>query len=187
MQWFNNRERYGALSIAMHWLMLLLMVAVYVCADLREIFPKGSDLRDGMKVWHNMLGLLVFTLVWLRLALLLWGTKPVDVSPSPAWQKRAAGLMHVALYVLLIALPLSGWLALSAAGKPVPFFGLDLPPLMGESKSVARAIKEVHEFGGTAGDAFIGLHAAAALFHHYVMHDNTLLRMLPRRPVAARR
>jgi cytochrome b561 len=186
MQWFNDRERYGALSIAMHWLMLLLMVAVYVCADLREVFPKGSDLREGMKVWHNTLGLLVFALVWLRLAFRLWGTKPVDDSPSPAWQKRAAGLMHVALYVLLIALPLSGWLALSAAGKPVPFFGADLPPLMDESKSVARVIKDLHEIGGTLGYALIAVHAAAALFHHYWMHDNTLLRMLPRRPLATR-
>lgn len=181
MQWSNTRERYGAPSVAMHWLMLLLFIAVYVCADLREIFPKGSDLREGMKVWHNMLGLLVLALVWLRLAILLRGTKPVDDSASPAWQKRAATLMHVALYVLMIGLPLSGWLALSAAGKPIPFFGLDLPPMMSPNQTVARLIKEIHEFGGKAGYALIGLHTVAALFHHYVIRDNTLLRMLPRR------
>jgi cytochrome b561 len=152
-----------------------------LCADLREIFPKGSDLREGMKVWHNMLGLLVFALVWLRLVMLLSGTRPVDDSQSPQWQKFMAKLMHAALYALMIALPLTGWLLLSASGKPIPFFGLDLPPLMGSDKSVSRFIKEIHEFGGKAGYALIGLHAAAALFHHYVTRDNTLLRILPRR------
>jgi superoxide oxidase len=181
MQWLNDRERYGALSISMHWAMLVLMVVVYVCADLREIFPKGSDLREGMKVWHNMLGLLVLALVWLRLALLLFGTHPVDDTISPHWQKLAAKLMHVALYALMILLPLTGWLALSAGGKPVAFFGVDLPSLIGPSKFMARWIKEIHEFGGQAGYALIGLHAAAALFHHYVICDNTLLRMLPGR------
>lgn len=181
MQWLNDRERYGVLSIIMHWFMLLLIVGVYVCADLREIFPKGSDLREGMKVWHNMLGLLVFVLAWLRLALLLPGVRPVEDSHSPRWQKFMAKLMHAALYALMIALPLTGWLALSAGGKPIPFFGLDLPPLMDPDKSVSRFIKEIHEFGGKAGYALIGLHAAAALFHHYVTRDNTLLRILPRR------
>jgi superoxide oxidase len=181
MQWTNTTERYGALSIAMHWLMLLLIAAVYVCADLREIFPKGSDLREGMKVWHNMLGMLVFALVWLRLAFLLLGTKPADDTASPAWQQQAARLMHVALYALMIGLPLTGWLALSAAGKPIPFFGLDLPPLMGANETIEDVAEEIHEFAGAAGYVLIGLHAAAALFHHYIMRDSTLLRMLPRR------
>jgi cytochrome b561 len=181
MQWLNNRERYGTLSIIMHWFMLLLMAGVYACADLREIFPKGSDLREGMKVWHNMLGLLVFALVWLRLAMLLPGARPVDDSPSPQWQKRMANLMHVALYALMIGLPLTGWLVLSASGKPIPFFGLDLPSLMDPDKSVARLAKGIHEFGGSVGYALICLHATAALFHHYVTRDNTLVRMLLRR------
>ncbi len=182
MQWINTIKRYGALSVAMHWLMLLLIAAVYVCADLREIFPKGSDLREGMKAWHNMLGMLVFALVWLRLAFSFLGAKPADDTPSPAWQHQAARFMHMALYALMIGLPLTGWLALSAAGKPVPFFGLDLPPLMGANETIEDIVEDIHEFAGSAGYALIGLHAAAALFHHYIMRDSTLLRMLPRRP-----
>jgi cytochrome b561 len=68
---------------------------------------------------------------------------------------------------------------LSAAGKPIPFFGLELPPLIGENKELAKTIKEVHETGGTVGYYLIGLHTAAALFHHYLVRDNTLRRMLP--------
>jgi cytochrome b561 len=89
--------------------------------------------------------------------------------------------MHIALYLLMIAMPLLGWLTLSAQGKPVPFFGLQLPQLVGASKSVAGWFKELHESGGTIGYFLVGLHAAAALFHHYVVRDNTLRRMLPQR------
>ena len=78
-------------------------------------------------------------------------------------------------------LPLAGWLLLSAEGKQIPFFGLQLPPLIAESKTVAEWAKEVHETGGTVGYFLIGLHVAAALFHHYFVRDNTLRRMLPSR------
>jgi cytochrome b561 len=89
--------------------------------------------------------------------------------------------MHVALYALMIGMPLAGWLMLSAAAKPIPLFGLQLPALIGESKALADLIEEIHETGGTVGYYLIGLHAAAALFHHYVKRDNTLPRMLPSR------
>lgn len=171
--------RYGVLSIGLHWLMLLLLVAVYASMELRGIFPKGSALYNGMKTWHYMLGLSVFGLVWMRLAARLQAPAP-PVSPAlPQWQLRFSQTMHVALYLLMIALPLLGWLVLSASGKPVPFFGLELPALIAESKANAKLIKDVHETIATAGYFLVGLHAAAALFHHYVVRDDTLKRMLP--------
>jgi len=81
----------------------------------------------------------------------------------------------------MIVMPLVGWLLLSAEGKPIPFFGLHLPALIGKSKYLADLIKEIHETGGTIGYFIIGLHAAAALCHHYFVRDNTLRRMLPNR------
>ena len=90
--------------------------------------------------------------------------------------------MHGALYLLMIAMPLGGWLILSASGKPIPFFGLELPALVAENQALADQVKEIHEIGGTAGYWLIGLHAAAALFHHYIQRDNTLRRMWPRNP-----
>jgi len=180
--WRNGTDRYGSLSIALHWLMLLLLVAVYATIELRGLFPKGSDPREAMKAWHFMLGLSVFVLVWLRLAIYATAGPVPPVRPEPPrWQALAAKAMHVALYLFMVAMPLLGWLILSAEGKPIPFFGLNLPALTGENKQLAETVQEIHETVGEVGYWLIGLHAAAALFHHYFLRDNTLRRMLPSR------
>lgn len=177
----QTNDRYNALSIGMHWLMLFLLVAVYACIELREFYPKGSDPREALKTWHFMLGLTVFLLVFVRIAIRFSSPVPAIVPPPPVWQMRAARLMHLALYTLMIVMPLLGWLLLSAAGKTIPFFGLELPALLSADKELAGKIKEVHETVGGLGYALIGLHAVAGLYHHYVMRDNTLQRMLPKR------
>jgi cytochrome b561 len=179
MQWNSTTDRYGSLSIAMHWLMLALLVAVYACIELREFYPKGSDPREALKQWHFMLGLSVFALVWLRLALRVAGASPQTRPAVGLLQHRLAVAMHLALYVFMLAMPLLGWLLLSAEGKPVPFFGLQLPALVGSDPALAGSVEELHETIGTVGYYLVGLHATAALFHHYFRRDNTLLRMLP--------
>ena len=89
--------------------------------------------------------------------------------------------MHGLLYVFMIGMPVLGWFAVSAKGTPVLFFGLQLPALIGQNKELYDLLKETHETTGTIGYYLIGLHAAAALIHHYVLRDNTLLRILPAR------
>lgn len=181
MTLLSTKQRYGSLSIGLHWLMVILLIAVYACIELREFYPKGSDPREALKAWHFMLGLTVFALTALRLAVRLSGPTPGIVPEPAAWQKSLAGLMHGLLYLLLLALPLLGWLTLSAAGKPIPFFGLELPALIAKNKDLAESLKELHATVGEAGYYLIGLHAVAALTHHYFIRDNTLLRMLPAR------
>jgi cytochrome b561 len=181
MNWRNTTSRYGSVSIGLHWLMLLLIAAVYACIELRGNFPKGSDIREGLKAWHFMLGLSVLVLVAIRAVLHVTDTTPrIDPEP-PRWQSLIATVMHFALYALMIGMPLLGWLTLSADGKQIPFFGLQLPPLVRENKVVADWAKEIHEVGGTIGYFLIGLHAAAALYHHYFVRDDTLQRMMPSR------
>lgn len=180
MQVTQNPNRYSAISIAMHWLMFLLMVAVYACIELREFYPKGSDPREALKMWHFMLGLCVFLLIWVRLFFIVKGKRPDIVPTPPRWQHLLSKAVHGALYLLMIGLPILGWLMLSAKGKTIPFFGLELPALIAKNKELGDLIKEIHETGGTIGYFLIGLHAVAGLFHHYVMRDNTLLRMLPK-------
>lgn len=177
----DTQTRYNSLSIGLHWLMVLLFIGVYGCIELRELFEKGSDPREMLKSWHFMLGILVFVLVWLRIAARLRNSAPA-ITPEPGkLQQLAAKLLHLALYGLMIAMPILGYLMLSAAGKPIPFFGLELPPLLDTDKTLSKQIKEVHELVGTIGYYLIGVHFLAALYHHRIVRDNTLLRMLPRK------
>lgn len=178
----HSTDRYGSGLIALHWLTLLLLAAVYVLIELRGIFPRGSAGRAAMMQWHFMLGLTVLVLLPIRLALrAAGGTPPPIHPPMPAWQERLAKLMHLALYAFLLAMPVLGWCTLSAQGKVIPFFGLELPALLGADKHLGHQLEEIHETIGTIGYYLIGLHAAAALFHHYWIRDNALRRMLPRR------
>jgi cytochrome b561 len=175
-------SRYGRWSIALHWLMAALLIATAAAMELRGIYPKGSDGRELLKSAHYTLGVAVFALVWLRmLARTLHATPPITPAP-PGWQALLGRLVHGALYALMFGLPLLGWLALSAKGSPIALlWGLQLPAILVESRDTARSLKDLHEAGATAGYVLVALHAGAALLHHYVVRDNTLLRMLPGR------
>lgn len=179
MTWKNSSDRYGSVSIGLHWLIFFLIVGVYACIELREFYPKGSDTREALKGWHFTLGLTVWVVAWIRVA-----TKLVQVSPreqDPAgWQKGLATTVHVALYAMILIMPLGGWLIRSAEGEVIPFWGMELPALIGPNEQTAEAIEEFHETFGTIGYFLIGFHAAAALFHHYVVKDDVMRRMLPR-------
>lgn len=175
----NTQGRYGSLSITLHWLMFLLIVAVYACIELREIYPRGSDPRDALKTWHFMLGLSVFALVWVRIVAKIFQTEPVITPDIGLWQKLLAKVVHLTLYLFMLGMPIGGWLILSGEGKTIPFWGLSLPALISENKDTAEWIEEIHELVGTVGYYLIGLHALAAIFHHYIQKDNTLTRMLP--------
>ena len=179
----SSVPKYPPAAIAIHWLVLLLIIAVYACILLRENYPRGSDIRETLKGLHFSFGLSVLALTALRLAMRTFFWKPPPIAPPiPPWLAIPAAAAHIALYALLLAMPVAGWMILSAEGDPIRFYGLNLPPLLPPDKELAGQIEEVHETGGTIGYFLIGAHAAAALFHHYVIKDDTLTRMLPRRP-----
>jgi cytochrome b561 len=161
--------------------MLVLIVAVYACIELREFYPKGSAIRESFKTWHYLLGLTVFALVWLRLLARFAGRVPPIVPSPPGWQLRVAHAVEFAIYLFVIVMPVLGWLSMSAEGKSISIFGLELPRLIGENKGLAKQLEEIHSLIGNVGYALIGIHALAALIHHYVQRDNTLRRMLPSR------
>ena len=181
MSWTNDQNGYGRLSIALHWLMLLLLAAVYATMEFKGVFPKGSAGRARIMNLHYVLGLITFGLVWVRIVLRIPGTRPEAKPTLPVWQTRLAAAVQGLLYLLMIGMPLLGWFALSAHGETVDFFGTQLPSLMAEDPARRDTLKEIHETLATVGYFLIGLHAAAALFHHYVMRDNTLRLMMPRR------
>jgi len=173
-------KRYPNSAILLHWLVLLLVVAAYACILLRTNFERGSDIREGLKAWHFMLGLSVLAATFLRIGMrvLVWKTPPITPEP-PRMLHLLSIAAHLSIYAWLVAMPFAGWTILSAEGDPIPFWGLNLPPLTSPDKALADQVKELHETGGTVGYFLLGLHAAAALFHHYFMKDDTLRRMLP--------
>lgn len=173
----TQTNKYHGASIALHWLMLILLVAVYACIELRELFERGSETRELLKHWHFMLGLSVGLLVIVRIYFRFrFPTPPITPNP-PAWQTKLAKLVHALLYLLMIGMPIGGWLILSGEAKPIPFFGLELPALIGPDKDLAHQIEEIHETVGKIGYFLIALHTVAAIFHHHVMKDDTMLRM----------
>ena len=180
MVWRNTKERYGSLAIGLHWAILIVLALVVTLMELRGLFPKGSDPRDAMKAGHYMFGLLVLALALVRLGVRLIGPTPASV-PGPTWQHWLAGIVQAGLYLVMLGMPLAGWMLLSAGGEAAPFFGTELPALFGPDKVLADTLEEIHETGASAAYVLAGLHTVAALYHHYVVRDDALRRILPPR------
>jgi len=179
MQWRNSTERYGTVAQVLHWTIFVLVALQFASAWVVDAFPRASDERAMVITLHESLGLAALTLVAIRL---FWRV----VNPTPAgdglpWQRRVARATHAALYVLMVAVPVAGYVTALARGHDLAWFGIALPQLLGADRALSRTAMSVHEFLGWTLLAFIGVHAAAALWHHVVARDATLRRMLPRR------
>lgn len=172
-----NTTRFRPSLVILHWLTLFLLVGVYACIELRVQFPRGSAARELLKYWHFMLGLLVFGVTWVRLALRAKGRSPAITPTLPAWQAGLSSVTALLLYAMMLALPVLGYLTLNAADKPLHVFGMQLPMLIAANRDLSSQLKDVHESIATAGYFLIGLHALAALYHHYIRRDDTLQRM----------
>lgn len=172
----NTAQGYGLVARALHWAAAALLVAVLALGLVVEEMARGPA-RAATMNWHQSLGLLVLGLVAARL---LW--RLLDPVPAPEGgplARRLAPLMHWTLYGLAIAQPLSGWLLTQAEGHELVLFGsIPLPVLLAESEPLEEVLEGVH---GTLwmvlAVAVLG-HAAAALKHHFIDRDRTLLRML---------
>lgn len=173
----NTLSRYSPIIVGLHWFMFLLLIAVYVTMEFRGIFPKGSEPRELMKALHFMLGISVLVLVVIRLAVRLSSPTPAIVPAPTSLESILAKIVHLSLYVFMLFMPIAGWIILSAEGHGVPFFGLELPPLVGEDHDLAEQVEHWHGLVGEIGYYLIGLHVVAGLFHHYVKRDNTLKRI----------
>ncbi|HML29402.1 MAG TPA: cytochrome b [Hyphomicrobium sp.] len=174
----GSRSSYAPGLIAIHWITALVFVVIFASIELREYYPRGSEMRDFLKATHKSFGMLILLLALLRITLKSRNSTPPIVPPLPAWQTGLSHLVHLILYAAMIAMPLLGWLMSSASGGSVPFFGLQIAPIIAPDKELAHTLEEIHEFIGNALYYVIGLHALAALFHHYIVKDNTLLRMV---------
>lgn len=179
MAYLNTKERYGSLSLGLHWLTFLVMIGVFACVELHENFPKGDPMRGALMGWHFQLGLLVLILAVLRIVLKVRAPDPEVQPPLTRVQHLAAKAMHGALYLIMLGMPVAGYIGRMLAGRPTVFFGIPLPTFLAENKDLAENVFDLHGLIGNTAYFLIGIHAAAALYHHYFQKDNTLLRMLP--------
>ena len=175
----NTRTRWGALSQLLHWLMAAL-IGVQIGLGLT-----GADLPLGMSklatlARHKSLGLTILALAIIRLAWRALNPTPAPPAALKAYERRLARATHAALYVLLIALPMTGWIMSSARGFPVSWFNLvQLPNLVTPSPPLYHAMVLTHGVLASALGLILILHVAAAIRHHFVLRDEILRRMLP--------
>jgi len=141
-----------------------------------------SPFKLKLYAWHKWIGITVFGLALLRV---LWRiTHPVPPPPAgmPAWQRQLAAAVHGLLYLLLILIPLSGWLMSSAKGFQTVYLGIwPIPDLLGKHEALGEILEEVHEALNNGLMWLLLAHVGAALKHHYLDRDDVLRRMLPRR------
>lgn len=162
-----------------HWLMALLIFA-QIALGLVAVSFRISPTKLNLFVWHKSLGMLILALLALRLLWRLMHRVPELPWEMPLWERAAAQLSHFLLYVLMIALPVTGWVISSASNVPFKiFWTLPLPAITAPDKAVADLFAVIHGWLVTLLAVVLAAHVGAALRHHYVKKDTVLARMLP--------
>ena len=181
----NTVDRWGPVSQAFHWIIMLLIVVLAIVGLSMGELPKTPK-YFWVYTMHKSTGLLVLALVIARLGWRFYAGTPEPVPGTPTWQERIATVTHWLLYGLILLMPISGWLYDSASGlRPFRWYGLfDVPKLSPPDEALRQLSHELHEWGFWALLALVAAHAGAAFYHHYFQGDATLTRMLPRRSSA---
>lgn len=180
MQVKNSPHRYGSISLAFHWSTAALVIIAWGLGSLGEDFPRGPA-RAAALFAHNTAGLAVLALVIMRLIWRLLDPPPRSLGTAlGVWGDRSGRVMHYVLLVLLAAVPAVGIALQFARGDSLPLFGLyEIASPWAADRAFSHSVKEVHEALANALVLLAGLHALAALAHHWLLKDGTLLRMLP--------
>lgn len=175
------KSKFAPSQIALHWLVFILVAIAYTTIELRGYAGRGTALRALMIGTHFSCGAAVLALMLTRIFLRLKHPQPAITPPPPSWQLWLAKLMHWLIYLLFITLPVLGLTSRYLRGADWALFGIAMPTANPGDGDVAGDIIDWHKTLAPLGYWLIGLHAAAALFHHYFIKDNTLLRMMPAR------
>jgi len=169
-------KKYSPLQIGFHWVVFILIATAYAAMELRGYAPSW---RREITLLHYTAGVTVLILMLLRILVRFANKTPAIAPPPPRWQMIVAHAIHGVLYLMFICLPLLGVLTLYFGGREWVFLGFTMPVRDIPDADIQSQLRDIHKLIANTGYFIIGLHAAAALFHHYIMRDNTLVRMLP--------
>lgn len=175
----NTDTSWGALAKFFHWLIAMLIFTQFALGW-TAVSWRVSPTKLNLFVWHKSTGMLILVLVLLRLLWRLLNRTPALPADTPAWERTVAHASHALLYVLMIAMPLVGWVINSAAAIPFSiFWQIPLPALVAPDKHTAELAALVHLSLFVMLATLLVLHIGAALRHHFVKKNNLLIRMLP--------
>ena len=175
----NTTTRWGAVAQFLHWLIVALIIVQVILASIADELPLGMK-KLAMLARHKSVGITILGLAVIRL---LWRwmnpTPPLPDTLKP-YERALAKFTHAALYLLLFAMPLSGWMMTSARGFPVSWFGFyQLPDLVPKNQALYEALLTTHATLAVVLGVLVAVHAGAALVHHFRFKDDVLRRMLP--------
>lgn len=173
----DTRPVYGPLARALHWLMALSFVALFVSGALMTRFGKDDSLRADFYSFHKSVGVTVLVLLALRLGVRLWRGTPADSPRLPAWERHAAHAAHWTLYVLMAITPIAGWAISDLYGYGVAWFGWPLPKVFPTEQSLGPLSSTVHIWLAYSLLGLISVHLLAVAKHRYVDRDCVMHRM----------
>lgn len=184
----NSHDTYGLVAVFLHWLVALVVVGLFGLGLWMVELTYYDDWYRTAPAIHKGVGVLLFITVALRLGWRLVGPRPGPLATHSMLERRIAGITHALLYALLFAVMLSGYLISTADGRPIDVFGLfSVPALISEVPNQADVAGEIHLVLAISLVSLAGVHALAALKHHLIDRDRTLLRMLGRRSASKAR
>jgi cytochrome b561 len=171
--------RFTGVAIGLHWLIAVAIIGTFALGLYMHELPLSPQ-KLKLYSWHKWAGVTIFLCVLLRLLWRLLHRPPELPAGMPAWQRKAAEATHVLLYLLMVAVPLSGWLMSSAKGFQTVWFGMvPLPDLLDKNKELGDLLQEVHEVLNFTMAGLVLAHLGAALKHHFIDRDDVLVRMAP--------
>lgn len=186
----SGAVRYNAVAMTLHWLIALTVIGLLVVGNIMADLPRADPMKLDLYNLHKSFGVTVFFLTLLRLGWRLTHTPPALPEEMPRWEKNAARATHWLFYVLLLGVPLLGWIMVSAAPSNVPtvLFGAvewpHIPYLADRDYEWRKGMKDLfenaHAIAAYSIAGLLVLHVGAALRHHFLLKDTVLRRMLPK-------
>lgn len=177
LRWKNTISSYGVTAKTFHWVMAVLILAMLLMGFFMDGL-ENSPFKFSIFSWHKSIGTLVLILAMLRLSWKFINIAPAHLPSHQKWEITLAKIVHVLLYVVMIAMPLSGWIMSSAGDFRYSFFGLfDMPQIVPKNDTIFKIAIQAHAIIAYAIIVFVGLHIAGALKHHFLDRDETIKRM----------